>query len=160
MSETVTPKSAALEDETQQVLEPSPEAYNTFIAGLTLAAVDIVKITAERRRSGHAPATKYALAAGWHAENAMILWRYDITAQLTDEEHTDFGTVETSVVIAAQCTGDVDPACAERFGGTSGAFIAHPYLREAIASTAQRLGFGGVLLPMLKDATAAAEGEQ
>jgi len=156
----VTPKSAALQDQTEQVLEPSPEAYNTFVAGLTLVAVDVVKITAERRRSGHAPVTRYALAAGWHAENAMVLWRYDITAKLTDEEDTDFGTAEASVVIAAQCTGDVDPVCAERFGGTSGAFMAHPYLREAIASTAQRLGFGGVLLPMLKDAVAAAEGEQ
>lgn len=156
----MTPKSAALQDQTEQVLEPSPEAYNTFVAGLTLVAVDVVKITAERRRSGHAPVTRYALAAGWHAENAMILWRYDITAKLTDEEDTDFGTAEASVVIAAQCTGDVDPVCAERFGGTSGAFMAHPYLREAIASTAQRLGFGGVLLPMLKDAVAAAEGEQ
>lgn len=156
----MTPKSAALQDQTEQVLEPSPEAYNTFVAGLTLVAVDVVKITAERRRSGHAPVTRYALAAGWHAENAMVLWRYDITAKLTDEEDTDFGTAEASVVIAAQCTGDVDPVCAERFGGTSGAFMAHPYLREAIASTAQRLGFGGVLLPMLKDAVAAAEGEQ
>jgi preprotein translocase subunit SecB len=28
--------------------------------------------------------------------------------------------------------------------------MAHPYLREAIASTALRIGFPGVLLPLIK----------
>lgn len=134
-----------------EVLGPDVEQYRVFVEGLELAGVEVVRVFGERRLAGHAPQTRYSLGAGWQAERGSVVWRYDVGAHLTDEADADFGGVEASVIVSARTDSSVDPACAEQFGGTSGAFIAHPYLREAIASTALRLGFVGVLLPMLKD---------
>lgn len=145
------PVSEAVPAAADEALVPDVEQYRVFVEGLELAGVELVRIVGERRVAGHAPQTRYALGAGWQAETGSIVWRYEVSAHLTDETDADFGVVEASVIVIGRTAAEVDRACAEQFGGTSGALIAHPYLREAIASTALRLGFVGVLLPMLKD---------
>jgi hypothetical protein len=125
------------------------QTYNGFIADLQLLGIDVVRISGERRRSGHAAQTRFDLAAAWQPDDETIQWRYDVTAHLTDPDDADYGSVEASVIIAGRARTAPDPACAEQFGRTSGAMMAHPYLREAIATTALRLGFTGVLLPLV-----------
>ncbi|MCW2608438.1 MAG: hypothetical protein JWO60_3131 [Frankiales bacterium] len=137
-------------DQVTAAAEPDPQRYNTWLEGLSLSVIEVVAVQAERRRSGPAPATQYQLGAGWSVEENWLFWRYDVTAHLTDDDGTDYGDVQASVLLRGQHRGDdTDPACMERFGATSGTIMAHPYLREVIATTALRLGFVGVMLPMI-----------
>lgn len=131
-------------------LEPDAAAYNTFVASLELTGIELVKIGGERGATGVATQTRFDLTAGYMQDENAIHYRYDAVAHITNEDGTDFGHAAASVVVTARVAVAAEAACIERFGGTSGAFMAHPYLREAIASTAQRLGFPGVLLPMIK----------
>jgi hypothetical protein len=131
-------------------LEPDAAAHNAFVAGLELTGIELVKIGGERGATGAATQTRFDLTAGYLQDEHAIYCRYDAVAHITNEDGTDVGHASASVVIAARVAAGAEAACIERFGGTSGAFMAHPYLREAIASTAQRLGFPGVLLPMIK----------
>lgn len=128
----------------------SAEQYNAWLSGVRLGAIEVVRVHAERRRGGVAPQTAYGLGVGWASEGGRIFWRYDVTAHLTDDESTDFGEVQVSVVLSVEHDrSDADPACLELFGSTSGAMMTHPYLREAVATTALRVGFPGVMMPMM-----------
>lgn len=130
--------------------QPDPQQYNAWLAGLDLGAIEIVRLHAERRLSGVAPSTRYELSAGWTAESGQIFWRYDVQAHLTDDEGGDFGDVQASVLLRAEHRDEnFDSGCIEQFGATSGTMLAHPFLREAVATTALRLGFPGVMLPMI-----------
>ena len=42
------------------------------------------------------------------------------------------------------------PQCYNLFAGTSGTLLVHPYLREVVQSTADRLGHPGLILPVAK----------
>jgi preprotein translocase subunit SecB len=136
---------------------PSPEAmklnpatYNAFVDDLELASVELVKIHGERTAAGVATQTRFDLEASYMRGEAVIHYRYEVTAHFVDEHETVLGDATASVQITIRTGVAIDEACIEQFGGTSGALMAHPYLREAIASTAQRIGFQGVLLPALK----------
>jgi hypothetical protein len=130
-------------------VEPDAAAYNAFVAGLELAGIELVKIGGERIAAGVSSQVRFDLTAGYLQDENGINYRYDASACITDEVGADLGRASASVVIAFRTAVSAEVICIERFGGISGAFIAHPYLREAIASTAQRLGFPGVLLPMI-----------
>lgn len=133
-----------------QVQQPEPQRYNTWLAGLNLSVIEIVRLHAERRLSGAAPATRYELGAGWTAEGDQIFWRYDVQAHLTDDEGSDYGDVQVSVLLRGEHREqDFDAGCIEQFGATSGTMMAHPFMREAVSTTALRLGFPGVMLPMI-----------
>jgi hypothetical protein len=140
MMETATPPAAELD----------AGAYNAFVAGLELARIDLIKIGGERASTSAAAQIRFDLTAGYSQDENGINYRYDATAYITDDEGIELGQASASIVITFRTTSSAEVACIEQFGATSGAFMAHPYLREAIASTAQRLGFPGVLLPMIK----------
>jgi hypothetical protein len=125
-------------------------SYNAFVAGLELAEIEPVKIHGERIAPGAATQTRFDLTAGYLEDGTTIRYRYDVTAHLTNDAGTDLGHAAASIVVTARATVGGDVMCIERFGGTSGALMAHPYLREAIAAAAQRVGFPGVLLPVIK----------
>lgn len=125
-------------------------ACNAFIAGLELAGAGLIKIHGDRIAGGVAVQTRFDLAASYAPDGATIHYRYDITAHFTDEAGTELGNAAASVVLTAHAAAAGSTSCLEQFGGTSGALMAHPFLREAIASTAQRIGSPGVLLPMIK----------
>jgi hypothetical protein len=127
-----------------------PATYNAFIEGLELAGIEIVRLHAERTTVGIAEQTKFDLTASYMQDDAVIHYRYDLTAHLIDNKGTNLGNAAASVVVTARSVSTVYAACIEQFGATSGALIAHPYLREAVASSAERIGFPGVLLPMIK----------
>ena len=130
--------------------QPASHRYTTWLAGLNLSAIEIVRLNAERRLSGVAPATRYELGVGWTVDSGQIFWRYDVQAYLTDDEGSDYGHVQVSLLVCGKRRDeDFDAGCIEQFGANSGSSMAHPFLREAVASTALRLGFPGVTLPMI-----------
>jgi len=129
---------------------PEPDAYNTFIAGLEVEAIELVRLTAERTAPGHAVETRFELGAGYRFDESSAQWRYDITAIPTDDTGSELGRLEASIVVAGHTANPPQQDCVAHFGQSSGALMAHPYLREAVASTGLRLNFGGLLLPMIK----------
>jgi hypothetical protein len=126
-----------------------PATYNAFVGGLELAGIELVRVHGERAEAGAAAQTRFDMSAGYMRDGGVIHYRYDLTAHFTDDRGTALGSAAASVLITAH-TAAADTASIEQFGGTSGALMAHPYLREAIASTALRIGFPGVLLPLIK----------
>jgi|ERR1022692_65420 hypothetical protein len=133
-----------------EVHEPDAATYNAFVEGLELTEIELVKVDGERVAAGVATQTRFDLTAGYLQDGTAICYRYDVIAHLTNDPGTELGHAAVTVVLTTRSTAVAEAACIERFGGTSGALIVHPYLREAIASIAQRLGFPGVLLPMIK----------
>lgn len=130
-------------------VRPSNETYNAFVSTLSLASIDLVAVSGERRSVGVASRTRFDLQAGFQLGDDAIRYRFDLTAHLTDDDAGDCGQVSASVIITVSAPEGMDAACAEQFGDTSATMLAHPFLREAIASTAQRIGFPGVLLPLV-----------
>ena len=130
--------------------ELNSATYNTFVTGFELAGIELVKIHGERITAGVATQTRFDLTASYMRDEAVIYYRYETTAHFVDDHDTVLGNATASIQITIHADVTVDEACIEQFGGTSGALMAHPYLREAIASTAQRIGFQGVLLPAIK----------
>jgi hypothetical protein len=124
--------------------------YNAFAASLELAGIELVKIHGERTAPGAATQTRFDLAAGYTQDSGSLQYRYDVTAHFLDKAGIPLGNASASALLVAHNVIGTDAACIEHFGATSGALMAHPYLREVIASTAQRIGFPGVLLPMIK----------
>ena len=130
-------------------VEPDAGTYNAFVAGLDLARIELIKISGERMAASAAAQIRFDLTAGYSQDENGINYRYNAAAYITDDDGIELGHASASIVITFRTAASAEAICIERFGGTSGAFMAHPYLREAIASTAQRLGFPGVLLPMI-----------
>jgi hypothetical protein len=142
MDITITPSSEAA--------ELDAATYNTFVAGLELVAIELVKIHGERTAAGDATQTRFDLTASYMRGEATIIFRYEVTAHFIDDHDAVLGTAAASIQITVRTVIEANEACIEQFGGASGALMAHPYLRESIATTAQRIGFPGVLLPMIK----------
>lgn len=130
--------------------EPDSVTYNSFVAALQLIGIEPVKVLGERMASGIASQTRFELAVGYMLSDDAIQYRYDLTAHFLDGSGIALGSASASILLVVSNAPTTDVACIEHFGATSGALMVHPYLREVIASTAQRLGFPGVLLPMIK----------
>jgi hypothetical protein len=129
-------------------------AYNTFVADLELADIELVKIHGERMAAGFATQTRFDVVASYMRDQAVIYYRYEATAHFIEDNDIALGNATASIQITIRTNVAINEECIEHFGGTSGALMAHPYLREAIASTAQRIGFPGVLLPAIKHQSA------
>jgi hypothetical protein len=130
--------------------EPEASVYNAFVAALQLTGIELIKVHAERTTSGAASQTRFDLAVGYMSGDDAIQYRYDLAAHFLDDTGTTLGYASVSFLLIASSAATADVACIEHFGATSGALMVHPYLREVTASTAQRIGFPGVLLPMIK----------
>ena len=130
--------------------EPDTSTYNAFVAALHLTGIDLIKIQGERMVSGAASQTRFDLAVGYMLGDGAIQYRYDLMAHFLDDAGISLGNASASVLLLTSNVPSTDVACIEHFGATSGALMVHPYLREVIGSTAQRIGFFGVLLPMIK----------
>lgn len=141
---------SALDIEAPLPTGPDPEAYNSFIAMLQLMGIDLVKVHGERIAPGSATQNRFDLTAGYMINDTVIQYRYDVAAHFLDDAGETVGNASSSVILVARDAPTTDVACIEHFGATSGALMVHPYLRESIASTAQRVGFPGVFLPMIK----------
>jgi hypothetical protein len=130
--------------------EPDAATYNAFVGSLELAEIELVKVSGERVAAGAATQTRFDLTAGYLQDGMLLHYRYEAIAHLINDAEADLGHVVASIVLTVRTATAAGAACIERFGATSGALMVHPYLRETIASIAQRLDFSGVLLPMIK----------
>jgi hypothetical protein len=126
-----------------------PDTYNAFIAALQLTGIELVKIQGERTSPGASSQNRFGLSAGYMLDGEKIHYRYDVTAHFLDDTGKVLGNASASVLLVASGACTFSAACFDRFGATSGALMVHPYLREAISSTSQRIGFPGILLPMM-----------
>ncbi len=133
--------------------------YNAFVADLELAGIELVKINGERTAGGVATQTRFDLTATYMRGEGVIHYRYEAIAHLVDEHDTVLGNLAASIQVTVRSDIAVNEACILQFGGTSGALMAHPYLREVVASIAQRIGFPGVLLPMIKHQATTTDGD-
>jgi hypothetical protein len=125
------------------------EAYNRFVQSASLSGITVVALNGERRASGDATQTRFHVEAGFKTEGDFILYRFDGVGRLTDQQETDYGEVSASVIVAVKVTEIPEPTFIEQFGATSAVMMAHPYLRETLASTALKMGFRGISLPMI-----------
>ena len=130
--------------------EPDSAVYNAFVADLEIGGIELVKLHGERTAPGVATHTKFNLTASYMLDEAVVHYRYEVTAHFVNDHAAVLGNASASIQITVRTEYPANEASIEQFGGTSGALMAHPYLREAIASTAQRIGFQGVLLPAIK----------
>lgn len=133
-----------------EAVELEPATYKAFVADLELAGIELVKIHGERTAVGVAAQTRFDLTATYMQDNCFIHYRYEMIAHFVDDDNAVLGNVMASLQIVVRFGVIPSESCIEQFGATSGSLMAHPYLREAVASTAQRIGFPGVLLPMTK----------
>jgi preprotein translocase subunit SecB len=127
-----------------------PTVYNAYIAGLAVRDVEVVRVYAERHATVEPSEVKFDTALGYARQEGAVNYRYDVTARLVDAEGSDVARVEVAAVLVTESTSPSDEATVAQFAGTSGAMIAFPFLREAIATTAQRIGYPGVLMPIIR----------
>src|ERR1700678_1268492 len=113
--------------------------YNAFIADLEVAGIELVKVHAERTAAGIATQTRFDLAATYMQGESVIYYRYEAIAHFVDEYETVLGNVAASIQLIVRSDVTVNEASIVQFGATSGTLMAHPYLREAVASMAQRI---------------------
>lgn len=132
------------------------EAYNIFLQSISLAEIQIVAVSGERRAGGIAPVTEFEVSVGYQIENNLLHFRLDGVGRLKGEEgdDTDYGEVSAGVMLSFALPdgyelSDDEKKNIERFGSTSVSAMAHPYLRESLSNTATRLNFPGVTLPMV-----------
>ncbi|GCD91205.1 hypothetical protein [Nocardioides sp. LS1] len=133
--------------------DPTPEEYNAFVEALSLGSVETHRVLAERVGPGESEEASFETRVGFMTGESSAHWRYDASVTIVDSEGTALGTIEVAIVVTAtyeDAAVSPSPEVLARFGGTTAALIAHPYLRETIATAAQRIGFTGVTLPMLK----------
>jgi hypothetical protein len=137
-------------DSAVSATELDAPGYNAFVADLILANVELISVHGERIAAGRVERARFDLTAGYMTDAGIARFRYEVSAHLTDDAGVALGSAGAAVLVTVRTAHAAGRAYIEQFGATSGALIAHPYLREAVASTAQRIGFPGVLLPMVK----------
>jgi hypothetical protein len=125
--------------------EMGAAAHDTFAADFGPAAIELVEVYGERAADGVATQSRFGLTAEYMRQDADIHYRYNLTAHFTDDFGTAVGRASVSVLVIIRIADGTDAAYIEKFGATSAALVARPYLRDAISSTAERIGFPGIL---------------
>jgi hypothetical protein len=123
----------------------STAAHDSFVADFGSAAIELVEVYGERTADGVAAQSRFGLTAEYMRHDADIHYRYNLTAYFTDDFGTIIGRASVSVLVIIRMADGTDAAYIANFGATSAALIARPHLREAISSTAERIGFPGIL---------------
>ena len=140
------------EQERQLWGDPDPEEFAAFVDRLELGQIQIAKIVANRVAAGESVETNFEIRIGFLAADGAIHWRFDCAATILDAQGQTLGVVEAGVIVTAEYSGEPTPSpeIMAKFGETSASFMATPFLRETIASAAQRIGLPNVLLPMVR----------
>lgn len=129
---------------------PKPEAYNAFVGGIEIEEIQLVHVSGERKVPGEPTNIGYSLGGGFHMEGERLQLKYDVTASVLGADSVVLSEVKASVVVVLKMATPGTPECYNLFAGTSGALMVHPYLREVVQSTADRLGHPGLILPVAK----------
>lgn len=138
-------------DESEEWGDPDPVEYNAFVEQANLAQIEVVRIIAERVSAGESRETNFETRIGFIVDEGTLHWRYDCVATIVDGEGMTLGVVEAAVVVTTEYPDEPpSPEVMVMFGNNPAALMAHPYLRETIATAAQRIGLPNVLLPMIR----------
>ena len=79
------------------------------------------------------------------------MYRFRVDVELQDVDGNKLGKIGADVVATFQHGRDsVRDDVVARFGMTTATTLAYPYVRETVQSVANRMGFGGVVLPLIK----------
>lgn len=129
-----------------------PAVYNAYVATVRLENVEVVSLHGERVDDVAAVGEpRFDITSRYQRrEGGSVVYRYDATCRLPGPDGAEVGRVHALVHVHTVSDEPGPDWVVERFGRTSGAFVAHPYVREAIGTTAHRVGFPGVVLPMIK----------
>lgn len=131
--------------------ECSVEEYNQFVGQVEIAGIDTVVLHAERHRAGTSPVTQFSTGAGWLHEGPHAAYRFDVQAVPLGDDEQPVATIKVSLVVNLDhVPEDSSPQVLERFGANAVTMMAFPFLREAVATMAQRLNLPGVILPMIQ----------
>jgi len=129
----------------------SAEEYNAFIHGSQLLGIDTTNLHADRLRPGAAPTTSYELESNFSVVDKSLFLRFECTATLKGDDGEPVAHVRVAMVLAFSFVGpEPSVAVVQRFTENVGLMMITPNLREAIHSTALRLGYTGVTLPIMK----------
>lgn len=130
--------------------EPDVARYNAYVEAVDVTEIEIARVLGERRAKGRPAESHFDLATAFQRAGDDVIYRYELRCTIVDDAPVELGHVETVVLVHTRAVGDAPDDVVDRFAATSGTTIAYPFLREVLASTAQRLGFPGVLLPLVK----------
>ncbi|GAA0696359.1 hypothetical protein GCM10009536_31060 [Streptomyces thermocarboxydus] len=128
----------------------SPE-YEEFSRRVVLEQVLTESCEAERLAAETSAGAELRLELGLAPNPESIFYRLKAQATLKSKEGKDVGRVEVSVVTRYDITegGVPDDGTLLEFADREATVVAYPYVREGIQSLAARIGFAGVLIPML-----------
>ena len=128
--------------------------YNAYVAAVDVIEVEVARVLGERHAKGRPAESHFALGSAFMRDGDAVVYRYELKCTIVDDEAVELGHVDTVVLVHTQATVDVPDDVLQQFAGTSATMVAYPFLREVLASTAQRLGFPGVFLPLIKSGPA------
>lgn len=129
------------------------DGYREFVAGLELQRIDTLAVRAERLTHGEMDESAVALDSSFAVDAAQsaVFYKYDVNVTVSGQDDARLGEVEVTVVLVFRAASlDVPVELVERFGATAAYMMGYPYLREAVSTLAARVGFPGLMLPVVR----------
>ncbi|WP_432047090.1 hypothetical protein [Streptomyces asiaticus] len=125
--------------------------YLEFARRVRLEQVLTESCSARRLAAEASTDAEMRLEIGVAPTPEAIFYRLEVQAILKSENGKEVGRVEVSVVTRYDITeGDLPTEnIIQEFADREAATVAYPYAREGVQSLAARIGFAGVLLPLL-----------
>jgi len=132
--------------------DADPQAYNAFVANASLEEIIWHRLHAERT-SGEA-VSNFDLEVqpefGRDADHpSSVIYRYAVGVTLKSADESPVGRVEVTLALRFEVKERPEDPVLNLFGGTSGLFMAFPYLRESVQSLADRIGIPGLIIQPL-----------
>jgi hypothetical protein len=123
-----------------------------LVHNVELVSVDVVSLAAQR----HSALSAVEKIQSEMTSNCLmedgLSYRYGYDFELSGEDQRPAATIAFEIELRYVVATGFKPTAAAvvKFGEVTGAFAAHPYARELLQSLAGRIGFGSVVLPLLK----------
>lgn len=133
------------------VLPEAPDdRYLAFVAGVEVQWIEVVLLHAEKRSVNASNDFEVQIGGGNALAEDHFLSRFEAKASVTDADGDDAAQLQVALIIKFSSETVPDEELVERFSRSTGVMMATPYLRENLASLAQRTNVEGVLLPLVR----------
>lgn len=126
------------------------DRLNSLVDAMKVVHIEVVSFSGQRVRPGPAPNSTFQVTIGAGMRDERLVYRFDVAATLNGKDGKEVGKVDVALAATFEMPPEFEPQAwlIERLGGTA-VHIAFPHLRENIQSLAARLGYLGVLMPVL-----------
>ena len=113
--------------------------------------IEVVAFSGQRFRPGAAPNTEYQLAVTVAGTEDRLQYQFDVAATLGGEDAAPVAEVKASIVMGFRLPEGftLEQWVPDQLSRTA-LHMGYPHLREAIQSLASRLGYLGVVMPVLR----------